>query len=298
MKVLVLGGGGMLGHKMFQQLAARFPDTYCTLRGTRSEAGFNGVIPADLGTVLERIDAGHWPSLERLLSDLRPDVIVNCVGAIKQRAAAADALVSIALNALLPHQLASTVAGWNGRLIHFSTDCVFSGHRGSYAEDDVSDAEDLYGRTKFLGETAAPNALTIRTSIIGRELRHHASLLDWFLSQSGLSVRGYTKALWSGVTTSHLADVVGDLVVAPTPLSGLYQLSSGCVSKFELLKLLRDAYAKRIEIVPDDDVHCDRSLNGQRFAAATGYRFPGWPALLQQLTSDPTPYPDVATIAS
>jgi len=289
-RVAVLGGGGMLGHKLFQTLGRRFPETWCTLRGTRGAAGLDRIgAPAD--RVAEGIDAADWPALGAWLAALRPAVVVNCVGVIKQRATAANAVAAIDINALLPHRLAQACAEWGGRVIHFSTDCVFSGRRGMYAEGDPTDAVDLYGRSKALGEVDAPNALTLRTSIIGRELRHHASLLDWFLAHPGPTVPGYTRAWWSGVTTNHLADVVADLVERGAALSGVYQLSSGRISKHDLLVLLQGAYGRDVEIVADPGECCDRSLCGDRFAAAAGYRFPGWPALLEQLVSDPTPYP-------
>jgi dTDP-4-dehydrorhamnose reductase len=215
---------------------------------------------------------------------------VNCIGVIKQRAEAQSPIPSITINALLPHRIAETLAGWGGRLIHFSTDCVFSGRRGHYSETDPSDAEDLYGRSKFLGEAAGPNALTLRTSIIGRELDHHKSLLDWFLLGRHVRVSGFTNVWWSGVTTNHLADVVADLTDRHQSLSGLYQVSSGRISKFELLCHLRDGYGLQIEVEPDDGLVNDRSLDGSRFAAATRYQCPPWERLITQLVSDPTPY--------
>lgn len=296
MKVAVLGGGGMLGHKLVQTLSRRFPETWCTLHGTRAEAGLDriGVGPE---RVAEGMDAADWTALGGWLAELRPDVIVNCVGVIKQRATAQNAVAAIAINALLPHRLAQACAGWGGRLVHFSTDCVFTGRRGMYGEDDPTDAADLYGRSKAMGEVDAPHALTLRTSMIGRELRHHASLLDWFLAHPGPDVPGFTRAWWSGVTTNHLADVVAGLIERETWLGGVYQLSSGRISKHELLTLLRDAYGRDVEIVPDDSVCIDRSLCGERFAAAAGYRFPGWKALLEQLLADPTPYPNLNAVS-
>lgn len=286
MKLLVLGGAGMLGHKMVQALGPIFPETWWTSRNDRvisflpQERWVNG------------LDVMDWPVVEALLERLRPVWVVNCVGVIKQRAAAASPIPSITVNALLPHRLADATARWGGRVVHFSTDCVFSGRRGHYTESDQSDAEDLYGRSKFLGEVATPNALTLRTSIIGRELANHQSLLDWFLLGGNTKVRGFRRVWWSGVTTNHLAGLVAEVIQRPEPLSGVYQVSSGRISKYDLLLRIRDAYGLRIEVDPDDGPANDRSLDGSRFAAATGYRCPSWEQLLAEVVRDPTPYPN------
>lgn len=289
MKVLVLGGAGMLGHKVVQTLGRHGLETWCTVRDAApGPLDTLGIAPPS--RVIAGVDAMDIDQVERLVLELRPDAVVNCVGVIKQRDAAKAAIPSITVNALLPHRLAAALQPIGGRLIHFSTDCVFSGRRGDYREDDVPDAEDLYGRSKLLGEVATENALTLRTSIIGRELRHHGSLLDWFISQEGGSVRGFTRAWWSGVTTLHLAELVGRVLVGHPELSGVYQVAGRKISKHDLLVALREALGLQVEIVPDDDFHIDRSLSGDRLAAAIGYRAPGWEVLLGELADDPTPY--------
>ncbi len=290
MKALVLGGEGMLGHKVFQTLRERFPDTACTIRGFLAEPFYRKIDLFRAEGVIDGVDAADFPSLARTLRDAAPEVVVNCIGIVKQREEAAAPIPSIALNALLPHRLAQLSREWGGRLIHFSTDCVFSGRRGGYVEGDPSDAEDLYGRTKYLGEVAADNALTLRTSIIGRELDHFRSLLEWFLAQRGRRVSGYTRVVWSGVTTNLLARIVGDLVADRPGLSGLYQVASRPVSKHDLLCMIRDAFRVDVEIVPDAREACDRSLSGEKFLAATGWRAPDWPNPVEELARDPTPY--------
>jgi dTDP-4-dehydrorhamnose reductase len=175
-------------------------------------------------------------------------------------------------------------------MIHFSTDCVFSGKKGDYTEDDPSDAEDIYGKSKYLGEALPDNALVLRTSIIGRELVHADSLLEWFLSQNHKTVRGFKRAWWSGVTTNHLAAQVAKFIGMYPQLTGLYQVSSGKISKFDLLQLVREAYHLDIEIIPDHDFFCDRSLSGERLRAATGYVCPPWSELLRELVNDSTGY--------
>jgi dTDP-4-dehydrorhamnose reductase len=280
----------MLGHKMFQRLRKRFPETYCTIRGSIHDLPLCNVEVFHSGQVLEHCELADLPALERFFAEHRPRVVVNCAGIIKQRPASKDAVPSILTNALLPHQLSEICGRWDARLIHFSTDCVFSGKRGNYREDDIADAADLYGRTKCLGEVANGNALTLRTSIIGRELVHFQSLLEWLLNEKHRRVYGYKRALFSGLTTNRLADIVSDLIEKHPNLCGLYHISSQTISKFDLLCLIREAYKLDIEILPDEDFFCDRSLSGLKFEAATGYVRPTWPELLAQLADDETPY--------
>jgi dTDP-4-dehydrorhamnose reductase len=285
-KAIVLGGAGMLGHKMFQVLRERFAGVLCTVRASplaRVEllAG-NDVIP--------NIDALDFPLLDSTLRAHRPELVINCIGLIKQRAQASCPTPSIVINSLLPHHLGEMASEWGGQVIHFSTDCVFSGRHGAYCEEDRSDAEDLYGKTKFLGEVSSSNALTLRTSIIGRELSEHRSLLEWFLAKAPGKVRGFRKAIYSGVTTNHLAETVADIIERKPGLSGLYQLASARISKFDLLHILKSAYRLSIEIEPDDSEVCDRSMRGDRFVRATGLVCPAWPELLRRMAVDPTPY--------
>jgi len=288
-RILVIGGTGMLGHKMVQTLARRFAVS-CSVRSGSTALG-PAAAALRSAAIIDGVDVMDIDGLDRLLEQHRFDVVVNCIGVIKQRSEASAPLPSITINSLLPHRLAAATERWGGRVIHFSTDCVFSGARGNYGEADLSDAEDLYGKSKYLGEVASGNAVTLRTSIIGRELANHRSLLDWFLAQRGPSIQGYTRAHWSGVTTNHLADLVAHIISDQPTLSGLYQVSSGRISKYELLVKLRDAYRRDLEIVPDETYYCDRSLTGDLLQTAIGYRCPDWDTLLAQLLADPTDYP-------
>lgn len=290
MDILILGGSGMLGHKLFQRLRKLHPDTCCTIRGLVHDDALRKVDLFHAGNVIENCDATDWPALRRLLARLEPRTLINCVGVIKQRPAAKRPIPSIEINSLLPHKLAAACKDWGGKLIHFSTDCVFSGKSGNYVEDDLSDAEDLYGRSKFLGEVVDGDVITLRTSIIGRELEHRQSLLEWLLAQNHSRITAYTHAIFSGVTTNYLSQVVDRLIADFPHLTGLYQVVSPAVSKYELLRLLRDAYDLDIEIIPDPTFHCDRSMKGEKFARATGYTCPGWPALVAELAGDETPY--------
>lgn len=289
-RVLILGVGGMLGHKMLQASLAAFPDTWATLRGEVADYPLSGIDAYCSDRIIGRCDAMDFGGMTAILERLRPQVVINCVGVIKQHSAVHDALPSIAINALLPHQLAATISAWGGRLIHVSTDCVFDGRRGEYTEDDLTNAEDLYGRTKALGEVMESNALTLRTSIIGRELRAHRSLLDWTLAQNHRTVKGFRQAWWSGVTTNHLAALIVRLIREQPALSGLYQVSSDRISKFDLLHLIREAYGLDMEIIPDDSYVLDRSLSGRKLREAIGYQCPPLTQLIDEMAGDPTPY--------
>ena len=290
MEILILGGSGMLGHKLFQYLRKRCPGTYCTIRGRIDDGALRNVDLFHTGGVVENIDAGAFAALEQLILENKPKVVVNCIGIVKQRNEATRAGPSIAVNALLPHQLAELCDRWGGRLIHFSTDCVFSGEGGPYEEESFADADDLYGRTKFLGEVATGRAITLRTSIIGRELAHRESLLEWFLRQDRGHISGYTRAMFSGVTTNYMASLVESLIKDHSNLSGLYQVASAAISKYELLCLLRDTYRLDVEITPDPGFFCDRRLKGEKFTKATGSISPPWPKLVADLANDDTPY--------
>jgi dTDP-4-dehydrorhamnose reductase len=263
-RVMVLGGAGVLGHKMFQTLRERFDGVFCTVREDVRKQPFERVELLQGDDIVPGVDVTDFPALEGILSAFRPEYVVNCVGVIKQRAEAVSPIPSITINSLLPHKLAQMAAVWGGRVIHFSTDCVFSGKRGEYTEEDHSDAGDLYGKTKFLGEVAVANALTLRTSIIGRELTEHRSLLDWFLSQKQKTVRGYRRVIYSGVTTNFLAELVASIIQEHPGLNGLYQVASDPISKYDLLCLLREAYQLDVRIEPDDLEMSDRSMRCDR----------------------------------
>lgn len=290
MKILVLGGEGMLGHKMFQTLLSRYPDTTCTVARPLSEPFYQRIDLFRQGHVIDKVDAMDFPRLREILDAERPGYVVNCIGVIKQREESKAAIPSITLNALFPHKLAEWAGAWGGRVIHFSTDCVFSGRDGGYTEASPSDALDLYGKSKFLGEVATGNALTLRTSIIGRELAHFRSLLEWFLTQNGKSVRGFQRVIYSGVTTNYMADLVCGIVSEHPTLSGMYQVTGPAISKYALLCMIRDAFRLDIEIVPDEKEVSDRSMVGDAFLRATGYCSPDWAGLIDRLANDPTPY--------
>jgi dTDP-4-dehydrorhamnose reductase len=293
MTVLVLGASGMLGHKVFQSLGASGHDVIGTMRDDRAASPL-ARIPLFAGTnVVWNVDAMNWPRLEEVLTLVRPGVIVNAAGVIKQRPQPQMTRRSIQVNSLMPHLVAETIEAWHGRLIHISSDCVFSGHRGQYRESDTQDADDVYGKSKSLGEVIdRANAVTLRTSIIGRELQHHRSLLDWLLSQDHGRVQGYTRVIYSGSTTIELSKVIDRVIREHPSLHGLYHVVTEPISKDALLRLLIDAYGIDIHVTSVDTPVSDRSLIGERFFRATGYVAPPWPELVRALASDPTPYSD------
>lgn len=277
MKVLVLGGSGMLGHVAYRLFAAAPGiQAFATLRGEGARRHF----PAELQNgIVTGIDVLDTDMLTTALARLRPDVVVNCVGLVKQLSSAKDPLAALPINALFPHRLSRLCALLGARLVHVSTDCVFLGDRGMYRESDRPDAEDLYGRSKLLGEVDEPHAVTLRTSIIGRELGSRHGLVDWFLGETG-RVRGFTRAIFSGLTTDELCRVILNQVLPRPELRGVWQVSVAPISKFDLLVLLRDAYGRDIEIVPEAALVLDRSLDSTRFREATGYVPPSWPAMI------------------
>ncbi len=285
-RILIIGASGMLGHKLFQKLLPNSDwDIFASVRCDITQSPYCN-IPLFSNNIIDGIDVRDQVGVENMLNELKPDWVINCAGIIKQRDSAKNIVSCIEINALFPHKLAEIVAGNGGRLIHFSTDCVFNGKKGNYTENDLSDAEDLYGKTKFLGETVAENSITLRTSIIGRELINHKSLLDWFLSQNGKTVNGYKKAIYSGITTNEMANVVMLIINKYPDLSGLYQVVSEPVSKYDLLQKIKQAFKLDIEI-KEDSVFCiDRSMKGDKFRDATGYICPDWDRLVAELASE------------
>lgn len=278
MRVMVLGASGMLGNAMIRVLSEKSDwQVHGTVRTESSKRAFNANIAARM---ISGVDVEQQDSLIQAFAKIRPEVVINCVGLVKQMAGADDPLQAISINALLPHRLARLCELMGARLVHIGTDCVFSGSRGGYCESDIPDAKDLYGRSKLLGEAVYPHTVTLRTSIIGHELQGAHSLVGWFLSQQG-QCNGYTRAIFSGLPTVVLAQIVRDVVIPHAELSGLYHVAAKPIAKFDLLKMIADEYGKAIDIVPDDKLAINRSLDAKRFELATGYIAPEWPELIK-----------------
>jgi dTDP-4-dehydrorhamnose reductase len=290
MRILILGGDGMLGHRLLMHLQQQEHDVRVTLRQQLAdyyyaqyglftqENSYTGVEVRDMGRLLE------------VMADFHPEAVVNAVGIIKQRGEAKEAIPSLEINSILPHRLALLCNATGARLVHMSTDCVFSGCRGNYTEDDVADAEDLYGRTKLLGEVSQPGCVTLRTSIIGLELsrkkKKKTGLIEWFLAQRG-EIRGFTKAVYTGLTTAEMSRVIERVLLEHPELSGLWQVASAPINKYDLLVRFSEVLGRRdIEIIPDDAVKIDRSLVPVAFEKATGYSAPGWDEMLEELGAE------------
>jgi dTDP-4-dehydrorhamnose reductase len=236
------------------------------------------------------VDALQFETVERVVKTIQPDVVINCVGLIKQRENAKEPILAIDINTRFPHLLAALCQQHKARLIHISTDCVFSGQKGMYKETDPIDARDLYGRTKGLGEVDYMDyGLTIRTSLIGREINTRYSLLEWFLSQSG-TVRGFQKAVFSGFPTGTVSQLLIDIILPRTELHGLYHVSAEPINKYDLLLLFKQAYKRDIDIEPDTVMSIDRSLDSSRFRRETGFIPRLWSDMVEQMAADSTPY--------
>ena len=280
MRLLILGGSGMLGHQLWRGLHSQH-DTWVTLRRPVADFAVHNLF--DEAKAIQFDDITDDTALERALDQAKPEAVINCVGLIKQRDEASDKALTLRINAEFPHHLAKHCGKAGARLIHFSTDCVFAGTKGNYTESDPSDAADLYGQSKHQGEVSDAHSVTLRTSVIGHELGTNLALLDWFLSQQFQAVNGYTKAIYSGFTTLEMARIVDLILTQHSGLSGVWHIASEPISKFALLQLCREKLGWEGVIEPNDEFVCDRSLNADRFNQATGYTPPSWEAMISEL---------------
>ena len=279
---MILGATGLLGHKTLEVLARRYSVVgTCRQESTRQTSNIHSIIPG--------VDAHAFESVVRIVNEVRPTVIVNCVGIVKSRVSVLGAAMTERVNGDFPLQLADLCSNEGIRLIHISTDCVFSGTRGQYSESDTPDPIDLYGHSKLRGEPSAPGCLTLRTSFIGRETGTPQGLVEWLCSQRGGNVRGFRRTRFSGVTTPVLARLIADLIELP-PLDGLWHVAADPIDKCSLLGLLNEALNLRITVEPDDSVVCDRSLNGAAFRARTSFVAPSWPEMVAELAQDSRVY--------
>jgi dTDP-4-dehydrorhamnose reductase len=284
MRVLILGGSGMLGHKLAQILGRDF-ETMVTLRGRAAEWPKAIRVVRAFGD----IDIRRMDLLRKLLAEHRPDAVLNAVGVIKQVIGVDLRVETIAINALYPNELSALCNAEGVRLVHYSTDCVFSGAEHStrgphgYRETDPPDARDLYGLSKLLGEPEGSLSVILRTSIIGPELRGRHGLLEWFLAQGAGPISGFTRALFTGLTTTELAHVTAMVLRDRPGMCGLWHVAAEPISKDALLRLAKTAYGRPTTVVPYPDFYCDRRLDGTRFATATGWRAPSWPALIEAM---------------
>lgn len=281
MRVLVLGADGMLGHQVVRELCSAGHDVVGTTRKPPASLVAQAL---DGVEVVSGVDARQADTVGHALAVARPEAVVNCIGIVKQRAEAGDAVESIRVNSLFPHQLAILCRVAAARLVHLSTDCVFSGSSGFYTEEDTPDPTDLYGRTKLLGEVAGPGAITLRTSIFGLELERKVSLVEWFLAQDG-AVPGWSKARYSGLSTFVLSRLITRLLEDHPDVSGLWHVSSDPIDKHSLLVQLGEFLGRPTEVVPDGSIVIDRSLDSARFRGAVAWEPPSWSTMLSELAA-------------
>jgi len=283
MKVLIIGATGMLGYSIFSNLSEYVElDVYGTVRNIKGKEHFFADYPNQL---IEGVNVDDVYNVEAVIANLKPDVVINCIGLIKQHDIAKQHTDAIAVNSLLPHQLASICTRFEAKFIHFSTDCIFAGIKGGYLENDIPDAIDLYGRSKSLGEVDYAPHLTLRTSIIGHELSSSVSLIDWFLSQEN-KTKGFSKAIFSGLPTCVIAKLLAECILPKPEITGLFHLSVDPIDKFSLLKLVSTIYDKEIEIDESTELTIDRSLNSDNLRQLIGFKVPTWEALITDMNSD------------
>lgn len=289
MKILILGASGLIGHKLYQELKPRFDQVRGLVRRSREEMSQFGLFEEE--DMIYDVDVLEFKKLTGIITALKSDVVLNCVGITKRKEEIEDPLLAIETNALFPHKLARW-AGDNGvRVIHFSTDCVFDGTEGPYNEDSPTTGKDAYGRTKALGEIRYDHSLTIRSSFIGQEILGKTELLEWFLNQPNDQIRGFTEAWYSGVSTKVMARVVGDIIEHHPDLGGLYQLAiPEPISKYDLLQKAREAYEVDVEIIPDSSFSIKPTLDGSRLAEKLQLRVPAWDDMMQELSTEKNQY--------
>jgi dTDP-4-dehydrorhamnose reductase len=279
MKILILGGDGMLGHQLLNSFKEKF-EVKVTLRKNINEYTQYEIFTHD--NCFDHVDVRDFEKLASVIETFKPNVLINAVGIVKQRKDSKEIIPSLEINALLPHKLSLECGKYNTKVIHISTDCVFSGKTGMYDEESLADADDIYGRTKFLGELSLNNCLTLRTSIIGRELSRHNSLLDWFLAQNE-PIKGFKNAIFSGFTTIELARIIEMMILKYPEATGIYNVSSEPINKYDLLKMISELLNHKIEIVPDESFFCNRSLSSNLFRKSFNYTPPSWLSMLSEL---------------
>jgi len=279
-KVLILGGSGMLGHVLVNSFSSDF-NLWCTVRN-KSEKLLKA-LNVDKDKIIDNIDIENFEKLYDLISEIKPDVIVNCIGIVKQVSDAKNINKSLLVNSLLPNYLKLLSNFHNFRLIHISTDCVFSGNKGNYKEEDICDASDIYGKTKILGEINQNNCLTLRTSFIGPEIETNNGLLNWFINNDSNEVSGYKNALFSGFTSIELSKIIKRIIMDYKNISGIYHLSSSPINKFDLLNLINEIFGLGKNIIPLEEPSINRSLNSNKIKKILNFDFLTWKNMIEEL---------------
>ncbi|RHX78252.1 SDR family oxidoreductase [Leptospira yasudae] len=293
-KVLILGASGMLGSAVYKIFSDKFDfEVWGTIRSPEYLQFFR---QSERKNIITNVDVTNQDDLIRIFQEVKPDIVVNCIGIIKQQKIANDPLTVLPINSLLPHKLSNLCKLIGARLILISTDCVFNGRKGMYLESDIPDAEDLYGKSKEIGEVSGePHVFTMRTSIIGHELNSNYSLVNWFLSQKD-RIKGFSKAIFSGFPASEIADIIGTKIIPNPNLSGLYHISSEPISKFDLLELIRKIYDKNIQILESTELVIDRSLDSRKFRQESDFVPKNWELLIREMKDYSEKYLDMSHV--
>ena len=281
MKILILGGDGMIGHKMAQVLSVQNHEIVISIREKKELTlkSISSKVKVFLNDFIK-------DSILDFLDKVNPDVIINAIGITIRRGAAENISDTIYLNSLFPHQISSWALAFKKRLIHFSTDCVFSGSEGSYLEDATPNALDYYGKTKGLGEINSKSSLTIRSSMIGPELYNKTELFEWIINNKEKEINGFSRVMYSGVTTVYMARLLADLIDNHKNLIGIYNIASKPISKFELLHLINDNFDLGLIINDNKTVISNKTLNASKIEKVIGFQPPSWDELIFELKKD------------
>lgn len=285
MKILVFGASGMIGHQMWYKLNKEFPNSvYGTVRkGADYYKHFN-IFNTDY--LIPNLDVTDFTNVLKVLDQLKPDVVLNCIGITLRKPEIKNLELCLEVNSLFPQRLGRWAAQHHKRLIHFSTDCVFGGGAGMYTEESIPDAQDVYGKTKFLGEVLGSHSLTLRCPIIGREIAGKTELIEWFLQQRNKTIKGYANAIYSGITSAEMARQISLIIRKYPNLTGLYQISSEPISKYDLLVLLNEISNLNITVEKDNSYSTNKSLDSKKYRQLTGYNSPSWRAMLSEMMEE------------
>jgi len=284
MRVIILGTSGLIGHKLLQELSTDL-EVFGTLHYSKKHYGDISLFSGP--NIIENIDASNFELLKGVLLAINPDVILNCIGITKRKINTNNIIETLNINSVFPHKLADWAKINQKRVLHFSTDCVFDGRVGNYTEVSITTAEDIYGKSKALGEINYNHCLTIRSSFIGQELFDKTELLDWFLTQNGKQIKGFKNTLYSGVSTIFMANVVKKIIMNFPNLSGLYQLAPDKpISKYDLLLIAKETFNIDVEIIPDyENVHRP-TLDASKLKRKINLTVPSWETMMRELASN------------
>ena len=284
MRVLILGVSGLIGHKILQEFTSYF-EVFGTLH--KSKNFYNNIKLFSGNNIIENIDVSEYEIVNGVINAINPDVVLNCVGITKRKDEINNSIKALTVNSVFPHQLANWAQNSGKKVIHFSTDCVFDGKTGNYNETSLTTAEDMYGRTKALGELKYERTLTIRSSFIGQELFGKTELLEWFLSQNGKQIKGFRNTFYSGVSTIFMAHVIRDIILNFPDLSGLYNLApEKPISKFDLLSIAKTAFNVKVDIIPEDEHAHLPTLDGSKLRTKMNLVVPSWQSMMNELSSN------------